>query len=358
MIHKELAILLSRKLSGEASLDELEKFDAWVRNHPEDQFFIELMQAYWRNPASFPLDEKLSEERIQHILNTADTMDGATVGAPQKPFWKTKTVKRLLVAASVSLLLVSAGWLWQKGLTKGPQPNMQEIFAARGTKSHLVLPDGSEVWLNSDSRIYFNKDFNSPTREITLNGEAFFRVTKDTSRPFVVHTSAIDVKVLGTSFNVKAYENDQNIETTLITGSIEVKDRLEPQNARILLRPKEKLVFIKPVSGPDRQVESVGKGLVAPAYEIKALPAGIADSSVGETSWVQNRLVFDGDSFQDLAIKMERWFNVQVVFKNQRVSTYRLRGAFENESLEQALKGLQLIVPFEYRVQGRIIEIY
>ncbi len=359
MIQKELAVLLSRKLSGEATLEELAALDEWIKQHPEDQFFIEMVQAYWSGPLSSPFNEKISDQQFQSVLEkSAIEKKSVTQTKTRMPILKFFFSKQAAVAAFLGFLFFGLWWVWQKQRVQGKQAELQEVFAARGTKSHLVLPDGSEVWLNSDSHIFYDKQFKSTIREVSLNGEAFFKVKKDATRPFVVHTSAIDVKVLGTSFNVKAYENDKIIETTLINGSVEINEKHAPTTTRIVLKPKEKLVFSKSASSQKAGSKNPKDELISPVFEVKTLPAGIADSAVGETSWVQNRLVFEGDSFEELAIKMERWFDVKMAFKNQKVMQYRLRGAFENETIEQALKGLQLIAPFDYRIQGQQIEIY
>src|SRR4029078_631833 len=96
------------------------------------------------------------------------------------------------------------------------------VSTKRGSKSKVQLPDGTQVWLNADSRIAYNEKFQGNLREVTLEGEAYFDVVRDEKRPFVIHTAAIDIKVLGTAFNVRSYANEKNTETSLIRGSIEV----------------------------------------------------------------------------------------------------------------------------------------
>ena len=94
-----------------------------------------------------------------------------------------------------------------------------------------------------------------------------------------------------------------------------------------------------------------------PAITIVALPKGVADTLLTETSWIYNRLIFEGDTFKELAVKMERWFNVKITFKNEKVANCRLRGVFEDESVEEAMKALQLIATFTYKINNNEIEI-
>lgn len=363
MIQKTLAILLSRKLSGEASQEELQQFEQWIKDHPEDQLFVELMQSYWESSAPAQLVDRTPDEHFLRIVQKAELGEPPAAEPDNvKPLPKAFRLKQWWIAAAIlGLLFLGARWLWVSNTQPGQEPEISEVFAARGVKSHLFLPDGSSVWLNSDSRIYFDKRFDGAIREVTLDGEAFFKVVRNKKRPFIVHTSAIDIKVLGTSFNVKAYENDKTIETTLINGSVEVLNKKDPGESKILLKPKEKLIYTKEnlaEPAPSSEATKVEKDKKSAAVLVKPLPSGIADSAFAETSWVHNRLIFDGDDFVDLATKMERWFNVQIVFKNQAVANYRLRGAFEKETIEEALEGLQLIVPFKYKINGRMVEIY
>jgi len=178
---------------------------------------------------------------------------------------------------------------------------------------------------------------------------------KNAKRPFIVHTAFIDIRVLGTAFNVKSYSQEKTIETTLIHGSVEVTKKNESQLSKIILRPKEKLVFNKLETDFEKQGDTSVKPMIEksiPAIAIVALPKDVADTSLKETSWIYNRLDFEGDTFSELAVKMERWFNVKITFKNEKVANERLRGAFEDEGLDEALKALQLITTFTYKINN------
>ncbi|HRP30945.1 MAG TPA: FecR domain-containing protein [Agriterribacter sp.] len=363
MIQNEFARLLTRKLSGEATPEELQQFEQWIKEHPENQFFVETMQSYWTSSHPAQVEDPTPDEHFLRIIDKAES-DSPWPSA-EKHTNQVSKVLRLkqwwIAAAMLGLLFLGSRWLWVNYAQPKQQKEVSEIFAARGVKSHLFLPDGSSVWLNSDSKIYYDKRFNGATREVTLDGEAFFKVVKNKKRPFIVHTSAIDIKVLGTSFNVKAYKTDPTIETTLITGSVEIENKIEPGQSKILLKPKEKLIYSKleldqPVSSSE--ISKPEKTKKPSGVLVKTLPPGIADTAFAETSWVHNRLIYDGDSFSELAKKMERWFNVQIVFKNKAVSEARLVGAFEDETIEQALQALQMITPFNFNIKGSMVEIY
>jgi transmembrane sensor len=194
-------------------------------------------------------------------------------------------------------------------------------------------------------------------REVTLEGEAFFDVTHNAAKPFIVHTSGLNIKVLGTAFNVKSYASDETIETTLLRGSIEVVKQNDPTAPKVILRPNEKLVFNKKdlpeTEGSKEQIATT----VQPAISITHLPADIPDSIIKETSWRYNKLDFNGDSLEELADKMERWFDVHITINNERLKRYRLKGSFEKETIVQALEALKLSARFEYEVEGKEVVI-
>jgi ferric-dicitrate binding protein FerR (iron transport regulator) len=229
----------------------------------------------------------------------------------------------------------------------------------------LSLPDGTRVWLNSNSKLNFSRDFNVKDRDVTLEGEAYFEVAKDARLPFVVHASSLDITVLGTSFAVKSYPQDETIEATLLNGSIEVSRKGNPGATRIILKPNEKLVYSKYVTTH----HPTGNPPSVPAYTAPAPPPDVAltvnpirqdipDSDKVETGWLYNRLVFDGDHFRQLADKMERWFNVRIRIRDDRLNDYRFSGIFEKETLDEALKELQLTRSFTYKTNGNEIELY
>ena len=120
-----------------------------------------------------------------------------------------------------------------------------EVAARPGVRTKVVLPDGTQVWLNSNSKLKYSPDFNLHSREVDLEGEAYFDVAKDMERPFIVHASTIDVRVLGTAFTIKSYPQDETIEATLLKGAIEISGRDNPGAPRIILKPDEKLVLNK-----------------------------------------------------------------------------------------------------------------
>lgn len=354
MLDDRLAMLVSRKLSGEATKEELVELEGLLKNSPNEEYFAALLQSYWGGYAPQPLVDR--ESHFRKILKVTDKKNDVTRSFKLKnPFF----VKIAIAAGFIGLILFG---YYLFNLKFSDKPDGREVAAIRGSKSFVTLPEGSLVWLNSDSRIYYDKDFNKQTREVTLEGEAYFDVKKDSKRPFIVHTREIDIRVLGTAFNVKSYSGDKSVETTLIRGAVEITNKLDPTAPKILLKPLEKFTVSKDVlenrkAGYMLQLSVTEIQKKIPIVSISPLKERVVDSTFIETSWMFNRLQFDGDSFEELSHKMERWFNVQIIFKDNSVSQSRLTGVFEDETIEQALKALQIIKPFKYKIKKNVVEI-
>ena len=351
-LEDRIAILIARKLSGEATSAEIKELQEHLLLHPEEQYLNELLSDYWEHPTFSDVAESVGPSHFDKIL--------AASGEEKKPpiDKKTKLIsfKWLSVAAATIGAIAAGYFLWSKdGVDKKlVAATRNEVVARKGTRTKLVLPDGSTVWLNSESHLSYSNNFNDSLREVELDGEAYFDVVKNPKRPFIVHTSGINVRVLGTAFNVKSYEAESFIEATLIHGMIEVSRKDQPKSPKIILHPHEKLVFEK---GSNLLTKANPAADESKGLFVSTLPANISDTAIIETAWIYNKLLFEGDTFKELAVKMERWFNVKIRFENERVANFRFRGAFEKENITQALEALQLTAPFKYSITGNEITI-
>ncbi|PWV56046.1 FecR family protein [Chitinophaga sp. S165] len=186
----------------------------------------------------------------------------------------------------------------------------------------LLLSDGTEVWLNATSKLRFPFSFPGNKREVYLDGEAFFQVAKDDSKPFIVHTEQTDIQVLGTSFNVNAY-NDGITKTALVSGSVVAK----ADGKEVRLRPGQEAVY------------KTDKG-----YDVRSFD----ESEV--LAWMKGVYVFHNTSLLEIAHVIERWYGVQVVFDNKELSGKRFTGGLEKlQRLDYFLETLELIGDVHYR---------
>jgi transmembrane sensor len=408
--HKEYTWnLIAKKLTGEASTEELLELEALLRSNPELYYPMQTMADLWK--AASPDDQKIAERAFSRHLDRMQELNTDFIRTDRKPETGTgypeensfpsavpgtstilgtsavpgmQTIsesqaiaypgiaghtsrRRSILLASAFCLLVIAGILFfthsgpaipAAGYNSQAAGISSEVSTRNGSRTSMVLPDSTQVWLNAGSRITYDKNYGVTNREVTLTGEAFFDVARNAGRPFVIHTARIDIKVLGTRFNVKSYPSDRTTEATLIRGSIEISIKDRPTE-KIILKPNEKLVvanddstlhrnnFTQPGVAANESLVMIRK----PTYEINT-------GAVIETSWVENKLIFQDEAFKDLARQMERWYGVSFRFTNPRQEEWRFTGNFQKETIQQALDALKLTEPFNYTIQENQITIY
>jgi transmembrane sensor len=371
-------ILLSKKIAGEATAEELELLRHLISGNPEWQTIMENLQELWNSqPITYNSRKQQQSEdaylthinRLKEKVSDFEAFEIATEGftnattplKTKKPFYRhwISYAAAAAVVAAVFLLNPFTNSSIKKNDAEAESP-VNEITINPGSRSKIQLPDGSQVWINSGSKLTYHNSFNGSTREVQLDGEAYFDVVKDAEHPFIVHTSGIDIKVLGTAFNVKAYKAEPFIEATLIHGSIEVINKNRPGAPKVMLKPHEKLVYNKfpEADSRDQRADAVIPS-ESDAYSItiKPLNKNIADIDIVETAWVYNKFSFEDERFEDLAHKMERWYNVKISIENEKLKNHRVSGSFVNETAEEAMKELQFLIPFRYSVKNNEIVI-
>ena len=179
-----------------------------------------------------------------------------------------------------------------------------------------------------------------------LSGEAFFNVTKDSSNPFEIITTAMKVRVLGTSFNLRSFPGETTSEVSLVTGKIELTIFQNPDK-KIILSPQQKLTIINPSANnlTDSNLEKVS----LPAIKFGQIHKSNIDSLPSEAMWIENWIVFDGLELREVTKMMERKYNVVIIFKNPAIETIRITGKFKNVGIDKALEQLSLITKFKYQ---------
>ncbi|OOQ57020.1 FecR family protein [Mucilaginibacter pedocola] len=361
--------LVSKQLTNEITPAEKAELKYLVDSDPSYKKQLEGMNLYWEHSDTEYTDDAIAFQKIQDKIKRLEAA-GNTGDAEIIDFAaasKNRSLFRFWPAAAASLVLITAGALFFKG--NFSQKKTGDVTAGwvqkstlKGQKLVATLADGTKVTLNSQSSIRYPAAFDGDTREIMLSGEAYFDVFKDHQHPFIIHTNKMDVKVLGTTFNLRSYPQDTVIETTLITGAIEVTMKDRPSD-RIILKPNEKLILKNNEAGnPKHLRRDTGKaasGNIAPQYTLTSLTHFSGkDSSVIETAWMKNRFIFDNNNFADLADKMEVWYGVDIQFKNEKAKQFVFSGVFDNDSITQALDALRDIEKFDYKAYGSVIYIY
>lgn len=377
MSQEQFYLLAAKVLSRESSAEEKAELEQLVNSNAAWKEQFQNLEEIWQSGDFQPAHSlEVEDAYLMHLANLKDAAPDFPEHSAQyqpssdedfrlypvaNPWYRRWTS---IAAAAATILGLGYGlFQW----TKAPQPALaqqpksnNEITVKKGAKTKLQLPDGSKVWVNSDSKLSYPETFQGNQRDVYLEGEAYFDVVKDPKHPFIVHTSGIDVRVLGTAFNVKSYEAEPTIEATLVHGMIEVTKINEPTAPKVILKHHEKLIYNKFVKTTINETPAENKSPQnsnKPAITIAQIAKQTPDSAFLETAWVYNRLRFEDERMDALALKMERWFDVNIRINNDKLKAYRLTGSFENETIEEALKALQYLVSFKYRIENRNVTI-
>ncbi|WP_299487793.1 FecR domain-containing protein [uncultured Allomuricauda sp.] len=211
-----------------------------------------------------------------------------------------------------------------------------EVYVPYGQTFNLKLSDGTKVWLNAGTRLRFPQNLSAAAqnRMVYLEGEAFFDVTRDEKRPFIVNAENLDVKVLGTQFNVSAYKSDRKIATTLVEGSVSVYENSNPSE-NILLTPSYQAAFVK---------------------ENGAMTKKKVDPRV-YTSWIENRLIIDNLTFEEILTKLERSHNVSIINQVESLRNEIFKGEFENEDIKTILTTIAASTSFTFAIENNVVTI-
>jgi ferric-dicitrate binding protein FerR (iron transport regulator) len=359
---QKIWLLITLKISGEATKAELEELEGLLKQNPELATTAHDLQKLWKKSHKV-VSEEAEDAFARHYQRLNKIMPAAGVTQPERKikekavlrnFAANKKLYRLWWAAAAASVFII--WIFvrsSEGISSKPIANTVSTNA--GYKASVNLPDGSKVWLNGDSKITYDGDFKGKTREIFLSGEAFFDIAKDKTRPFIIHTRTINLKVLGTAFNVRSYENDKETEAALVHGSIEITLRNNPDK-KITLKPGEKLL-VKNSSAGDSLLKYKDSE-VSEEDEPIAILAKMRyygnDSSIVETSWTKNRLVFYDERLDKIALNLERWFNVSVVIKEDQLKKGKYTATIEEgDKLEEVLEALKAAEGFHYAINNK-----
>lgn len=348
MNNERIWILLGKKISGEITESELIELEQLLKEYPEIGLSREAIAALWQAPLKILRDEKEEENMIWRKVERK-------IAVKQLPGNKKNIIllKWIGIAAGLALLVSASFWIFNqpakqsKNITEFSNARLNHIATRQKAKSKIELPEGTQVWLNENTQLqYDSKDFGVHNREVTLTGEAFFDVTKNEKIPFIIHAGIINITVKGTAFNVKAYPHDKTVETDLIRGKIEVSFPEHPDR-KIELMPNQKIII--PVNDiiNDEKTNSAGKQFVI--NSLKKNESG----NVPEIAWMQDKLVFDDEPFGELSKKMEDWYGIKIYFENEKLKQLKFSGVIDKETIEEALKAMQLSRHFNFTVNEK-----
>jgi ferric-dicitrate binding protein FerR (iron transport regulator) len=326
--------LLEKYLSGNCTHEEREIVERWFQQFENDADDLRLSEASERAH----LDDKMLQE-INRVIYTR-TISKSKGSVPVRRFLST-SLYRVAVGIAAVVVMGLLVFYWA-----GPELNFtksQPAFAKIGNTSEGItrheLMDGTLVWLRPNSHLEFPNRFSKDKRELKLVGEAFFDVAKDPSRPFIISTGNVTTKVLGTSFNIKAYDNASSIEVSVLTGKVSVdvatpSEHKKASATSVVLTPNQRVTYVKAKNTLEKE-------------ESKELP----ELSI----WQSTDVVFDNVQLKQVISVLNKKFNVRIQTSNQNLLNCLIRADFTNQNLPDIMELLSKSVEATYEIENKTI---
>ena len=325
---KRIDVLIVGWLDGNLTGAEQAELLQWMEQSPENAAQVARMKDIWQ--ASFQKAAAFAETgkewgRFKSAVENS---------IKEKKRQQQKVVRLVSGIAAVLLVGFISGFLFVKFTQQ--KPIYITATAPAGSVAQLVLADSTVVYLNAGSQLTYCPESKSRNREVSLNGEAWFDVAKNKKNPFVVHTLACDVNVVGTRFNIKAYASENQVVTTLEEGEVMLSSAAGYQLARsIRLLPGEQAIIDKAAN--KAQVKKV---------ETRYF-----------TSWKDNKLMFINMNMNELIVTLERKFGVEIEVSDPGILKYHYTGTLKNESVLEVMELIKHTLPIDYSIDGQVIRI-
>lgn len=358
--------LICGYLKNELTGEETSRLIRWLEQDKNNKLLFDEMSDLWvtvRAASANPgFDAREGFLKFRGRINPSDNRQENKV--------KTVWLKTIVRYAAAIIIAFSAGgvlfWFAGKNSVAPVSQSINKIVVPLGSRAWFSLSDGTVVTLNAGSTLNVSRDYGINNRIVQLDGEGYFDIARDTNKPFVVQTPFLNVRALGTEFNVKAYSVDKTIETTLVSGSVQIEPVKEINQGMItVLKPNQKVTFYKEdsvfISGSGEKEKEAPSRIESVKKIRTAAPARLVTENVNVdpvTSWKENRWIFEQQSLAQIAVDLERKFDVQIVFDSEKLKSYRFTGTILAEPIEQVLVALSMTAPINYRVRGRVVTLF
>jgi ferric-dicitrate binding protein FerR (iron transport regulator) len=351
---KEIENIVLRLLENEViNEQEQQELKSWLLENPEKANEFTDIASIWTQ-----LDTLREVDQDQ-----VSSQWKSTFGQLEMPENKSRTIwLAALKYAAIFILgcMVAASLLWVQRSNHSKTLLSQVVEVPFGAKSTVILSDGTEVILNAGSQLRYDNRFGEKARRVALTGEAYFKVATNPEKPFMVATPDFTVKAYGTEFNVKSYMDETTTAATLIEGSISVvlNNQSSRRQKELYLKPNEQLILSKNAAATP-SVNSASESSPEPNVLTRQPKGKLIISKNIEpqlfTAWVYDKIQVKSVSLKELAIRLERKYNVKIHIEDEQLKELKFTGTLENETIEQVMHALELSSPLKFRIDDREI---
>ncbi len=327
----EIYSLIAKSLTNQLDEEQSIKLEDWKLANDHNLKEYDDFVAIWIKSGSMKLPASINE------LSAFNTVLKKTGLHSSRKRWINFTIQ---VAAVLMLSIIFSGvYSFLKNDSNKTlalnQPIYREVKAAFGTQAKVELADGTTVYLNSGSKLRFPESFaNQELRKVSLDGEGYFAVTKNPEQPFVVEVNNLNVKVLGTTFDVDAYQGNDDVKVVLVEGSVLLQGKTKDGSEEILNLSPDQIATL------NRTNNSLSKA------EVKNMNK--------YTGWINGKIIFVDDPIETVVNKLGKWYNVDIIIADKKLSNYSFTATFMDESLEQILDVLSLTSSMTYKIESSV----
>ncbi|MGN6495499.1 MAG: FecR family protein [Agriterribacter sp.] len=339
--------LSARKLTQDITLEELQELEQLLQANPAIASQLELHSHYFMSKGS---NEGIADEEAwQKQMEKLHQHFPQVFPLPHQQ--KHVSIRWRIAAWAVAALFLISIPMFDFFLLK-PAYKETVSFQALELKAvdssyEMQLPDGSKVMLNKNSHISLSEGFGEKNRAVRLEGEAFFDIAHNAALPFTVNIRSIQIKVLGTTFNVRAYSDEKELQASLFKGSVEITDGVH-KSLKLLLKPNEKVTLPINEESAEEDAATPAKSSNAFPFKMEKLAKEEASGMVPEIAWTRHKLVFNSEPLSQVVNKLEKWFDVSIKIRDASLRDERFTGVFEEETIDEALSNLQHTYPFRF----------
>ena len=313
--------ILEKYIRGSISEEEYNELQQQIQND-SDNSVGDMLNECWQKDLNIHVMPRAAKERTRRLVNEKIKKDMRRV-------WF-KRASTIAASILVPVLIISTVYFYKEMDHYKQIPNI--VSVNKGQRAGITLPDGTIVHLNSESKLTYTPDFNGKLREVVLEGEAFFEVTPNKEKPFIVKTSVFDVEVLGTSFNVSVYNDENIVETALMEGKVKLTMQGCPSKP-VYLTPSQKFIY----SRSDRQ--------------------GTISIMEGDTelAWKQGILAFNAEPLEEVFRKIERWYGVTMHYDKESLVNDNFTGQFKMISIQEMMNILRMHYNLKFKIENNDI---
>lgn len=317
--------VIVKYINEEASQEERQKLELWLNEHSDNKLLFNKIKATWDASAELNQDKTFDKQNAWEAIQDKISKEEKVIPLRSEK----KSVNAWILRVAAVLVIGLLGVWVSKTLNAKPEL----ILVSTSTEQKTVtLPDGSKITINKNSQLKYPKVFDDTERHIELSGQAFFEVTKDAQKPFVIHHTNFDIKVLGTSFDVKAYDKDNETKVTVITGKVAFSDKYSHS---VILEKGEQGVL-------DISKKSLAK---------------TNDVSDNVLAWKSKTLQFNNTTIKELRECLIQYFDADINIENPALMNCRFTGSFVNPELSEILKALEITLNLKIAVDRNHVSI-